>query len=189
MSKKQAVINKFFKPKAKDYVLSSELLRLKPNSKLCFRNKNINNNSVKPFNSNVVISLLSSDEDDEMTSDNEKTSDSHNHTTELAVKLENEETSQVSTSVASSVDDRSDEFVATAPFLDVVLEVQNGSFDTTNNPLLEEITDYKDITDYKLNNFSSMIDWVLNDESNCHLFDEDDWQVIENFKSMSGRGL
>lgn len=180
MSKKQAIINKFFKPKAKDYVLSSESLRIKPRS--VSRTKNINNNLVRP-SSNIVISLLSSDEDDEITSDNKKTSDSHENTTEIEVKFKNGETNQVSSTVDQSLYDKSDEFVATAPFFDVVLQEQDGSFDTKNEPLLEEITDYK------LKNFSSMIDWVLDDESNCHLFNEDDWQVIENFKSMSGKGF
>lgn len=175
MSKKQAIINKFFQPKAKDFVLSSELLRIKPRSFL--RTKNDNNNS-KTSSNNIVISLLSSDEDDEMTSGIEETSDN------LSMKVKNEETNQVSSSAETLLNNKSDELVAAADFLDVVLQEQKDSFDMNKN---DRNSSLEEFTDYKLSNFSSMIDWVLNDESNYHLFNEDDWNVIENFKSMSGK--
>lgn len=61
----------------------------------------------------------------------------------------------------------------------MVIEEDEGSFDKEKKALSQETTDYK------LSNFLSMINWVLNDHSNHHLFNEDDWTVIDNFKSMS----
>lgn len=179
MSKKQAIINTFFQPKAKDFVLASEPLRIKQRSFLRTRiNRNVNNNLNKS-SSNIVISLLSSDEDDETTSVNETIADNQNNPSDNSRTTENDDTNRVCSSVDTSM--KSDELIATAEFLDVVLQEENGSFDTKKNPLLEEFTDYK------LSNFSSMVNWVINDDSNYHLFNEDDWTIIENFKSMSGK--
>lgn len=186
MSKnKQANINSFFQPKAKDYALSSTPLRIKPRSFLKSRNnRNFNNNLNKP-SSNVVISLLSSDEEDEITSGNEKRSDDQNNPSvnspKIELNLENDDTNQASAN--TSLNDKSDGFLATADFLDVILQEENGSSDVKQEQLQEEFTDYK------WSSFSSMINWVLNDKSNYHLFNEDDWNVIENFKSMSGKRL
>lgn len=186
MSKKQAIINKFFQPKAKDYVLSSEPLRIKPRSFQGVRNiQNVRTTS-------AVISLLSSDEEDEVTSVNKENVNDSNASSEktqsnLANQTVNETLNEVSTStidVASteiSLTDKSEDSVVTSDFVDVVLQVENGSNEKMGDPASKE-----QFTDYKLSSFLSMIDWVLNDESNYHLFNEDDWTVIENFKSMSG---
>ncbi|KAG4066300.1 hypothetical protein HA402_000524 [Bradysia odoriphaga] len=183
MSKKQAIINKFFQPKTKDYVLSSVPLRIKPRSLQGVRNiQNLHRSS-------VVISLLSSDEeDDEVTSVNEETVNvSFLNTTKNGSCCNNETVNEVSTSknetsisVEISLADKSDELETTDGFLEVVLQEENGSSDENENPKPKE-----EFADYKLNSFLSMIDWVLNDETNYHLFNEDDWTVIEHFKSMS----
>ena len=39
--------------------------------------------------------------------------------------------------------------------------------------------------DYKLTNFRSMIDFVLNDTSHSHLLNAQDWEIIENITSLS----
>lgn len=44
--------------------------------------------------------------------------------------------------------------------------------------------DYKD-NDYKLRNFRHMIDFVLKDDHNSHLFNDEDWSIIEKFTSLS----
>lgn len=183
MSKKQAIINRFFQPKTKDFALSSTPLRIKPRS-FVKRSNNFHNNLDKS-SSSIVISLLSSDEEDDMTSGKKKRSADQNNSSvnslKIELKFENEETIQVSANTNTSITDKSDDVLATADFVDVILQEENGSFDMKENPLLEEVTDYK------LSSFSSMINWVVNDESNLHLFNEDDWNVIENFKSMSGK--
>lgn len=182
-AKKQAIINKFFQPKTKDFVLSSEPLRIKPQNFLRTRNNRNVNNNLNESSSSVVISLLSSDEDDDATSNNEETSANSNketvNKTNIELKIHNEYTIKASSSADSSF--KSDDYVATAEFLDVVLQEENGPFEMKKNSLPGEFTDYK------LSSFTSMIDWVLNDESNFHLINEDDWTIIENFKSMSGR--
>lgn len=65
MSKKQSIINSFFQPKAKDYVLSSKPLHVKPWSYLKNSNNKRSVNNNVDISSSDVISLLSSDEDDE----------------------------------------------------------------------------------------------------------------------------
>lgn len=185
MSKKQTILHSFFQPKVKDFVLSSEPLHVKSWSYLKSSNKrNVNNNlDISPGN---VISLLSSDEEEDDENDENKNIQEEINPANSSAKglnIKSEDTNQVS-SVGecsfNSLEDKSDEFVSTTDFLDVVLQ-EDGSFDTEKNALPE------DPTDYKLSNFSSMIDWVLNDQSNLHLFNEDDWNVIENFKSLSGK--
>ncbi len=178
MSKKQPIINKFFQPKTKDFVLSSKPLRIRQHNFTRTRNVKILDQS------SVVISLLSSDEDDEITSDNHKTVD--NNSSVNSVKIEakfNNETANISTtSYDTSVNNKSDELMAVNDFLDVLVQEDSGPFDMKQSP--KETAE--DFQDYKLNNFSSMVDWVLNDKSNYHLFNEDDWIVIEHFKAMSG---
>lgn len=180
MSKKQAILNSFFQPKTKDYALSSTPLRIKSRNFLkCGSNSNSNNNFNKS-SGNIVISLLSSDEEDEGTSGNEKRIVEQDNSTVISpkneLKFKNEEIAD------TSITDEPDECCATVDFVDVIVEEESVSLDTKKNPqLLDEFTDYK------WSSFSSMIDWVLNDKSNYHLFDEDDWKVIEGFKSMSGK--
>lgn len=173
MSKKQAVINKFFQPKTKDYELSSEPLRVKPRILLKTRDKNANR-------SPVIISLLSSsDEDDEIVTDcSEKTNKTDS--VEIECESNNGDPKQVSALSDIPVNDTSNNSTATTDFPDVVRQEENDSLDTKENRSQE-------LADYKLSNFSSMVDWILNDQSNYHLFDENDWTVIENFKSTSGR--
>lgn len=187
MSKKQSKIKTFFQPKAKNFILSSKPLHIKSWSCLKSSKGNVNNNL--DISSSTVISLLSSDEEDNNITEEKENIEEENNPNPLLNcptndEFEMKESSQVSPpseSSHNSLHDKSVELAYITEFLDVVIQEDAGSFDTEKKELSEESTDYK------LNNFSSMIDWVLNDESNYHLFNEDDWTVINNFKSMSVR--
>lgn len=73
--------------------------------------------------------------------------------------------------------------------VDQFLELQLNESDHKLNMQLDKVgsqSSYKE-NDYRLSNFRAMIDHVLNDTSNQHLFNEHDWLTIEKFTSLSGK--
>ncbi|KAJ6642446.1 Fanconi-associated nuclease 1 [Pseudolycoriella hygida] len=176
-SKKQQSINNFFQRKEKSYALTDTPLRIKPRSiQRSSNSANVNYNFVDLSNCGV-ISLLSSDDEDEVRSNTQKTGPirpAKPKKLELELECKNENLVQVSNSVKTSFEAKSEEFVAT----NVLLEKQTESLGTGSGQLEE-------FTDYKLSNFTTMINWVLSDETNYHLFNEEDWSIVETFKSMT----
>lgn len=176
MSKKQAIINKFFQPKVKDYVLSSQPLRVKPRSFV--RTNRISGNVDKCVDkSTTVISLLSSDEDDETSNEPAEKDSSNSKQAESISKTEG--TKRLSVLPDSVLFNRHEDVMGR----DVVRQKDGKSAEVTKNAPKEELTDYK------WSSFTAMIDFVLNDRSNYHLLNDDDWTIVENFKAMSGKML
>ena len=173
MSKKQASILSYFKPKS--VAPTSE-----PNSTSFSISKKSRAKKARKYD-NLDFIFLSSDSDDEDDDDdievlasnfNDRKVPSNPKQCDLAA---NEESNSLG-----------GEFFDTEPFLSVTFEEGDEEMITDSIKVVtDELVQAADVDDYKWNCFRAMIDGVLQDKTNDQLINDEDWTIVRSFTSLS----
>lgn len=78
-----------------------------------------------------------------------------------------------------------DEFCDTEPFLSVTFEESDMEMITdTIKVTADDLVQTSAEDDYVWNSFRAMIDWVLGDKGNEHLFNDEDWNTVRLFTAL-----
>ena len=162
MSKKQASILSYFKPKSVAPVTGTGVTNPKKKK------------SVKYPNLDFIFLSSDSDGDDDEIEVLEPT---------VQAKKLSSDLKPLETESNYCPDFFGDEFCDTEPFLSVTFH--EGQEEMVTDSLEVAVDDLFQKDDYKWNNFRAMIDWVLKDRDNEHLFNEEDWSIIQSFTSLS----
>lgn len=132
-----------------------------------------------------IICLSSGDEsdgDDEMINENSNQLSSQDNEKENGSQMEvdEDECDELETLKENSPLDLSE-------FLSVDIEQLDSHEENWLRPesLISTKEDISSSNDYKLLNFRNIIDFTLHDSSNLHLFNEEDWKIIERLTSLS----
>lgn len=162
MAKRQSSILSYFKPKG---VAPKTEQASNPSTKS-------KRKSSAYSDSNFIF--LSSDSDDNDGRDEVKMID--------ASAEDTQSTSQLS-QVEEEINHIGDEFCDTEPFMSVTFE--EGDEEMITDEVKLTVEDLMRPDDYRWNSFRAMIDWVLKDENNDHLFNDSDWSIVQSFTSLS----
>lgn len=170
MSKKQASILSYFRPK-------SVAPTPEPNSTSFSRSKPSKAKKARKCD-NLDFIFLSSDTDDD--DDVEVVGSNSN---DLKVESNIKQCDFLAKEESNSL---GGEFCDTEPFLSVTFEEGEEEMITDTIKLsADELIQSVDVDDYKWSSFRAMIDWVLQDRTNDHLFNDEDWSTVRSFTSLS----